>query len=364
MRVLMLMTDLQRGGLPLRMVRLAQRFPEYGIEPVVGCLSGPGPLTVDLENGRIAWFSCDARSPRDVGCLSRLARAVRRIKPNVIHAALFHANLAARLVGRLDARRPIITSTVTIEIERRWHRLFESLTAAASDVHVANAQCVADHLVRDLGFAADRLVVIPNALDLAAIERTPAVERCAMGLAEDAPLIAWAGRMDPVKDLPTWLAAVRCVQEHRPVQAVLLGDGPVRPALEKIVARGGLSNRVRFVGWTDNVVGWLRSADVFLFTSQTEGCPNALLEAMACQCPVIASDIPACAELIHNGLNGLLSPPGEAAAFGEAVIRLLDDGRLASRLAARGVESVKKRHDLRGIIGRWVALYRRVLESR
>ena len=208
MRVLLLSTDLELGGYPLRLARLAPLLATIGIEPVVGCLAAPGPLSEDLTRAGIETFACNARSPRDVGVLARLARRVARYDPDVIHAGLLHANVAARLVGRLDRPRPIITTTVTIEIERHWHNALESLTGRASDRHVVNSAPVKRHVCDRLGFDPARVAVIPNAIDFAAIDATAPAERTEFGIPREAPLVVWAGRLDPVKDFETMLDAL------------------------------------------------------------------------------------------------------------------------------------------------------------
>ena len=358
LRVLMLSTDLQRGGLPLRLAKLALRFRNAGVDPIVGCLAPPGPLSHELVEQGVKTFSCDAAGAFDARCLLRLARHVRRFDPALIHASLFHANLAARLVGRLDRTRPIITSTVTIEIERPLHRTLESLTGRLSDIHVANSEAVASHLREELGFASDRVVVIPNAIDFDEIDAAPAAARATLGLVENRPLIVWAGRMDPVKNLPTFVEVIARVRQRTDVQALLLGDGPARSAIEQEVLARGLTGTVHFAGWSLDVVRWLKCADALLFPSLTEGCPNVVLEAIACRCPVVASDIPSCRELIRDGIDGLLRAAMDAGALTDALSSVLSDGAKARARTDAALARIRARHELPIVVGRWLRLYR------
>ncbi len=353
----MLTTDLERGGLPLRVAKLAPRLRDFGVEPVVGCLAPPGPLSAELERQGVRTFSCAAAGPFDATCLIRLARHVRGIDPDLVHASLFHANLAARLICRLDCPRPIITSTVTIEIERLWHRWLESATAGLTDVHVANSRAVADHLMIDLGFPADRVVVMPNAIDLAEIDATPPIDRRAAGLQDGAQIILWAGRMDPVKDLPIFVSVIERLRDRANLIAVLLGDGPDRHRIEACVARAGVGGLIRFKGWSHEVVAWLKAADLLLFPSRTEGCPNVVLEAMASGCPVVAGDVPGCRELIDSGIDGLLCPVGDVEAFAAAVEHLLCDIPKAKRIVGAARTKALARNDLNQAAERWARLY-------
>lgn len=361
LRPLILTTDLKPGGLPWRMVRLAISLQERGHQPIVGCLAGLGALHEVLTQQGIATFACGARRASDLGALAVLRSVVRRENPDLIHASLFHANLAARWLGRLDRERPIITSTVTIEIERGWHRWGEMLTAGQSTWHVANSLSVAQHVVDDLGINPSRVAVIPNGLDLRAIERTPPVNRGRYGLPDSSPLVVWAGRLDLVKQLETVVDVMGALHDAAGAFGVILGDGPRRDALAEYVHAIGRTDCVRMLGWCEDVVGWLKAANLLLLCSRTEGSPNVVLEALACGCPVVASDIASCRELLGNGARGRLAPLGDVAAFAVASQGVLTNPeRQAIRRA--GMDYVREEHDLARVVDRWIALYERAMD--
>jgi glycosyltransferase involved in cell wall biosynthesis len=333
-----------------------------GFEPIVGSLSPAGPVTQQLEAAGIETFACNARGPTDLSCLARLAKVIRNHNPDLIHSSLFHANLACRLVGKLDRPRPIITSTVTIEQERRWHLWLESATIGLSDIHVANSRAVATHLANDLGIPANRICVIRNGLDLTKIESAKPIDRAQHGISQNQKLIVWAGRMDPVKNLKVLIEVIDRLSANFDLRAVLLGDGPSRPEIESLIHERALTNQITLLGWSPEVVCWLKSADALIFPSFTEGSPNVVLEAMASGCPVIASNIPACRELIQNHVSGRLIPPENAAAFTQAATEILANKPLAQSLAAAASATVQLRHDIRVIASQWSDLYLRLLK--
>ena len=363
LRVMLLSTDLEKGGLPLRLVRLARHLRTVDVEPIVGCLARRGPLNDRLGSLGVETFSCDAAGPFDVRCLSALARLVRHLDPDLIHSSLFHANLAARLVGRIDRRRPLLTSTVTIETQRKWHLLVEALTCDFSDLHVANSEAVARHLRDDVGLSPERLRVIPNGLDLAEIDHAPPARRDELGLRGDVPLIVWAGRMDPVKNLETLIDVFAEVRRRAAVQLLLLGDGPQRARIQTRVAMRGLQSFVSFAGWSENVVGWIKTADLLLLPSFTEGSPNVVLEAMACGCPVVASDVPGCRELITPDETGSLCCSDDVRCFAREVLGLLEDPALRRRFAERALLCVRQRHDIQDVVVRWREAYDRLISQ-
>lgn len=360
LRPLILTTDLKPGGLPWRMTRLAIALQERGHWPIVGCLAGRGELHEVLENHGVATFSCGASRARNLGALTALGSIVRRENPDLIHASLFHANLAARWLGRLDRERPIITSTVTIEIERRWHRWGEMFTVGRSTLHAVNSQAVARHVIGDLGMDPARVEVVRNGLNLRAIERTPPVNRGRFGLPDSSPLIVWAGRLDPVKELETVVDVMGALHEAVGAFGVILGDGPRRDALAKYIRAAGRTDCVRMLGWSEDVIGWLKAADLMLLCSRTEGSPNVVLEALACGCPVVASDIESCREILGDGARGRLAPIGDVAAFTTAGLSVLTNPEQQA-VRQSGMDYVRIEHDLDRLVDRWIALYEQVM---
>lgn len=360
---MMLSTDLQPGGYPLRLARLAIALRDWGVEPIVGCLARRGPLHESLESSGIATFSADARGGFDATCLWRLARHVRRFDPDLIHAGLFHANLAARLVGRLDRARPIITSTITIEIERHWHRWGEALTGGWSELHIANAPSVAEHVRTDLGFSSDRVVLLRNGVDLAAVDQARPARRGELGIPEGVPLLIWAGRMDPIKDLQTFVETAARMHEKHGAHALLLGDGPERARVAEMTAQSNLTHVLHMPGWRGDVVSWLKSADVLVFPSRTEGSSNVMLEAMAAGCVVVASDIAPCRDLVASGVSGHLCRPGQVGEFAAACSELLYHPDRRQTLSRNARERVERSHSLPSVVENLAKTYRSTLSN-
>lgn len=356
LRVMMLVTDLQRGGTPMRLVNLALALRAFDVQPVVGCLAQRGPLHDSLDNAGIESFHCDATGPTSVLALRKLAKVIETTQPDVLCASLFHANLAARLVGRIDRARCIITNSATVEIERRWHNTLEALTADRSDLHVANSTAVREHLVR-LGFDPQRVGVIPNGLDLDRIERQAPIALEKEGFDRDGPLVVWVGRMDPVKNLETVIRAAAALAK-REIQFALIGDGRERSYMESLTERLGLTRHVRFMGWRDDVVGWFKAATCLVFPSRTEGAPNVVLEAMAAGCPVIASRIAAHEACIADGETGRLCAANDAAEFARAVEMTLDRPDVAGALATAAKGRVTEKHGLTRVAQQWATLFR------
>ncbi len=214
--------------------------------------------------------------------------------------------------------------------------------AARADGFIANSEELREELVA-AGMPADRVVRIPNGVDTVRFHPGPsgarAEARKQLGLPLG-PLLVFAGRLDPQKNLEGLLDAVQpLLVRHPDLHVLLIGDGPLRGQLESRVAAGGLRHRVTLSGLVEDVAPYLRTADIFVLPSLGEGMPNALLEAMATGLPCIATRIGGCTDLIRDGESGVLVPAGNPGALGEAIGSLLASPEQRVRLgeAARQV---------------------------
>lgn len=361
MRVALLVTDLQRGGTPLRLAGLARGLTQAGVEVNVGCLAPRGPVSDDLESDGIPTFACDAHNIHDVFVLRRLAKHLRRIEPDLIHATLTHANLAARLVGDW-LRIPVVTSTATIEIERRWHLAGERLTAGMDRGHIVNSQALAAHVAARFAVPRERIHVVPPLLDRVPRRIARGDARQQLSLPDDAFVAAWAGRFDPVKRLDI---AIHCMEliVDAPCHLLLAGDGPARPQVEVFVQRSPARERVHLLGWQDDLGPVFSAADVFLFPSLTEGMPNAVLQAMVVGLPVVGSDIPALRELSGDEQRLLLIPGHAPEDYALTLENLRQDAGWRQTLGRRATEWARANLDPQKSVNATMAVYERVLRA-
>ena len=361
MRVILLVTDLERGGTPLRIARLARGLQAARVDVHVGCLAPPGPVGDDLAAAGIPTFACHADSPRDFVALKRLSQQVRQIDPDLIHSTLVHANVAARLVG-LVQRRPVVSSTATIEVERYWHRALERVTADMDRAHIVNSATLAEHVTRVFGVPRRRVHVVPPSLDPWPRRTERAAARAALDIPEREFVVAWVGRFDPVKRLDLLVRSAE-IMSAVPSRFLLVGDGPYRATLERILRLSNARRLVHLLGWREDVGAILSAADAFLFPSLTEGMPNAVLEALACGVPIVASDIPALRELSAGGERMLLVPTDKPQDFAAALLQLREDADRRRELGARGAAWARANLDPRATVQAVLQVYRRALRG-
>jgi glycosyltransferase involved in cell wall biosynthesis len=201
------------------------------------------------------------------------------------------------------------------------------------------------------GIPADKVVVINNPLppasDRPAQDHPWQAQLAAMG---DAPVIATAGRMVPVKDHKTLLRAFARLVATRPARLVLFGDGPLRAELEAESEALGIASQVLFAGYVNDLAAVYSAADLFVLTSTSEGFGNVLVEAMEAGVPVVSTDAPhGPREILADGRYGALVPVGDsgalAAAMSEALDRPTPADLLRTRAADFSVERIGDRYE-------------------
>ena len=185
--------------------------------------------------------------------------------------------------------------------------------------------------------------------------------RRTLGLREGALVIGTVGNLTPKKDHRTLLeATARAAMQHREVQLVLIGSGPLERAVRDDARSLGLTDHVVFAGARDDVAELLPAFDVFALSSRNEGLPISLLEAMAAGIACVATSVGGVPEIIDNGNEGLLVPAGDAVALAEALSTLLRAPDLRDAIGARAVQTAR-RFDMADAARRTEAVYRDAL---
>jgi glycosyltransferase involved in cell wall biosynthesis len=277
-----------------------------------------------------------------------LARLTRRFEDR--HFDVVHTHSAkAGAIGRWAAHRvgtPVIAHTYhgfpfhafQSPARRAAYVAIERRLAPLTDVVLAVGSGVATEALRRGLARPGALRTVPPVVDGRVVEQNPETRRAArevLGLVPDVPVVGTVGRMDFQKAPEHFLEAIVGMRHHQAV-GVWLGGGPLLETLRQEVSRRGLDHRVRFVGERGDVPDLLPAFDLFAMTSRYEGLPCAVVEAMRCGLPVVATAVNSVPDLVVPGVSGLLVPPARPAEFGRALDGLLDDPTTAARLAAEG----------------------------
>jgi glycosyltransferase involved in cell wall biosynthesis len=349
-QVILLAKGLRRRGWKVSVVVLSGTGGNAASELIA---AGVGFLTLRMRKGLAdprGWF--------------RFNRWLIHETPDVVHAHLPHAawlarwsRLAAPVRVVIDTLHSSSTGTVGRKMGYRWSGwLADRVTAvsqAAALAHVSSAMV-----------SQNKLIVLANGVDVNVYRSDSTVRKSVrLELGIDRGFLWFAaGRLEPVKDYPTLLAAMGQVPE--PARLMIAGAGPLQNELIQLAARLGLEGRVRFLGFEPDIKRWMQAADGFVLSSRWEGLPMGLLEAGACGLPAVATCVPGTPEVVVDGQTGWLTPPGDSTALGESMTRMVLLPALKRKaMGERARQLVTERFSLNAVLDRWEELYSRLLED-
>lgn len=217
------------------------------------------------------------------------------------------------------------------------------------------SQGVSEAITAHLRIPPQRVQTLPNLVDVEAI-RAAALATQAVPRAPGRFTIAHAGRLTHQKNQQMLLDALSCLR-GAPVELWILGEGALQQVLTQHAASIGVSGHVRWLGFQLNPFAHFRAADCFALTSEHEGLPNVLIEAMLCDVAVVSTRCPyGPEELVEDGVTGLLTPVGDAQAFAVALRSLLEDESLRRRLASQAVKRITQQFRTESVYPRYEAV--------
>jgi glycosyltransferase involved in cell wall biosynthesis len=277
----------------------------------------------------------ELRPLRDLVTAWKLFRVVKRVRPDVIHTHKAKAGALGRVVA-LAARVPVRVHTYHGHVfagyfspaKTRAFLAIERTLARVTSKLVALSDGLVDELSGRYQIAhRDRFTVVPLGFDLAPFARAEQHRgelRRELGVPDEAELIAIVGRMVPVKDHATFVAACAALAARRPrARFVFIGGGELEAEVRAQVARCGILSQCSFLGWRRDVARLYADLDALALSSVNEGTPVALIEAMSAGVPVAATRVGGVADVLREGARGELCPPRDPAALADAIERAL-----------------------------------------
>ncbi len=364
-RVLQLIAGCQVGGLEVVALSLVSKLRDEFDFSVV-CYDDEGPLKPRYEELGVDVSLVPRRPGVDLRYPFQLARHIRRTGADVLHAhnntALFYGALAALLSG---GRRVVFTAHDRA-LPKLPLRVMQRILGKITTRAVAVSDAGRERLLTCDGFTPDRVTVVHNGADEEAFTDLPDREasRRALGVPVDAEVCGTVARMHPEKNVALLVRAFVRVANERPTAVlVIAGDGPERPRCEKIARDGGVSDRVYFLGTRSDVTRVLAALDVFVLSSNTEGLPLAVVEAMGAERPVVATDVGAVNELVSEGENGALVQPHDEEGLAKNVAALLANPDRARAMGVRGREIFRSAFTLQRMADQYGRVYREAVEG-
>jgi glycosyltransferase involved in cell wall biosynthesis len=304
---------------------------------------------------------------RDLLAFLELWKIFQSERPSVVHTHSSKAGILARLAAAL-AGVPVIVHTYhgfgfrdrQNTLVKSAYVLLERLCARVTSrlvyVSRSNAQYAERH---GLGPSKDATVIrsgvrlsdFPAAVDAAKLKMSS-------GIGMHKPVVVSIGNLKPQKNAGDFVAAAAKVSARYPeARFVYIGDGPQRRALEAKAFSLGLEGKLTFLGWRRDGAQWLAASDVFALTSLWEGLPRALVEALRTGLPAVCYATDGVVDVLRDGENGFLVPPGDVDALAERLARLLEDDGLRRRLGAAAAASIGPEFDIDAMVRAQETLY-------
>ena len=295
---------------------------------------------------------------RDAKAFWTIARLVFRAEPDVVHTHTTKAGVVGRLaallynVTRRRSRRCLVTHTYHGTVFRGYFgpvgsflvRVVERALGRGTDRIAVLSERQRREVVEEIGAVpASKITIVPLGLDLDPLLRIDAATpnlRGELGLADNAVVLGFVGRLVPIKDPAMLLRAFERVRSGLPNAVLLLaGDGPLRPALEALAVSLRVADAVKFLGWRHDLPALYATLDVVALSSRNEGTPVAVIEAMAAARAVVATDVGGVGDVIDHQTTGVLVPSGRPDVLAAAIGRIAADAPARRRMggAARRV---------------------------
>ncbi len=368
MKILLLTTHLNIGGISTYTISLARALKLKGHEVFVG--SNGGMLISELTHSSISHINIDILtkselSPKVFRGIFEISKIVKRLGIDIVHSQTRITQVIGFFVSKLCGI-PLVTTCHGF-----FHKnMGRAILPSWGEKVIAISDAVNENLINYFCVDKDRVSLIYNGIEVKKFLRDFSEEekdklKDKFGVKRDYSVIGMIARFTPDKGHDVLLYALYEILKEKPnVQLVFVGDGDKKQDIVKLSQRLNLTENVVFVKPQISTVNALAIMDVFMFTpKRREGLGLALLEALASGKPVVATDVGGVSSIVENNVNGFLVEPSKPALLAEPVLRLLKDKALYARMARSGREIVVKKFSINGMADRTEELYKEVTES-
>ncbi len=367
LRVMFVITCMPVGGAETLLVELVRRMDRSRFAPELCCLKYFGPLG-DLLAKEIPAHTGLLAHKYDVGVLQRLTHLMRDRRIDAVVTVgtggdkMFWGRLAAWRAGV-----PVICSALHSTGLPDHVEFLNRLLAPITDAFIAVAQPHGRYLAEHEGCPARKVRVIPNGIDVDRFRpRWPnPMLREAFRLPQSAPVAAIVAALRPEKNHALFLRSAALVRKQMPqAEFLVIGDGPLRPQLEHLARELDIADAVHFLGTRNDVPEVLALVNVLALTSTMEANPVSILEAMACEKPVVATRVGSVPQNVVDGKTGLLAAPGDAPKIAAHLLDLLGDPDRATTMGRAGREHVLAHGSVQQMVDGYQSLIETIYRSK
>ena len=346
------------GGAEVQLVYLAATQSRKGNDVHV-MLAARGVHADRLEKAGVTVHGLSGRNNYDPAVIMQASNLVRRLRPDVVQTWLPQMDVIGALVAHRN-RAPWILSerASAAAYPGIWKYRLRAFLARRADGIVSNSAAGSAYWQNRVGERVRRWVV-PNAVPLEEIELVTASEPSEPAGSPGSSFVLFVGRLSPDKNVENLIRGVALARKHVPVRAILCGTGPWESGLRLLTRELDLEEDVRFAGYVSPIWPWMKRASALALVSRLEGEPNAALEAIACRCPVILSDIPAHRDLLDEN-GAIFVNPESVEDIARGLVQSLQDPE-GARLRAESARRCLENRSLESVADRYWEIYESVI---
>jgi len=376
-KILYFIEALGLGGTEIQLCELLKHLNGEKYQPIVACIHSRGPLLQAISSlgVRIVEFGSGGRISGVWGLslVFRLSRFLKRERISVLHAYLLPTYVLGMLAASLAGTPVKIMSERNVDYyekkryRRRRFKVAGHIAQQLANVIIVNAEAIKRYIIEQHGTPASKIHIVYNgvAFERFDVDNNVQAMKDELGLPLTAPVLGIVASLQPKKDHRTFFEALRIVIDKAPVvQTLVIGDGPLKNELQKRVSELGISSNVRFLGIRRDVPSLLALVDIVVLSSKREGCPNAIMEAMAARKPVVATDVGGVSELVVNGETGLVVSPQNPERLAQGILFLLHNRNKANAMGRAARKRVEQHFSASRMVDKTEELYEELLVSK
>jgi glycosyltransferase involved in cell wall biosynthesis len=360
------------AGTERHMLELACGLKARNMSVSITC-PGHSPLAEMAAKETISTISIAQHSVSSLSTILKLRSLLRNRELDVIHAHNGRTALVATLAAELAGRGGVVTTQHFLAPARtsrrgpmaRLSKLVHRWILAHTDQIIAVSEAARQAMI-ERGEPVEKVIVVSNGIspqDAHALMPADQI-RVKLGMDRHAPLIVCAARLEQEKNIETLIRAMKQVcRVHSSAQCVVAGEGALREILQREIVATGLKTKMQLLGFRTDVSALINAADVFVLPSSAEPFGLVLLEAMALRKPIVAIRAGGPAEIVLDLKTGLLTPPNDHHAFGEAICEVLSSATLRQRMGAQGYQRFQELYTAERMAEATGAVYQNVFKD-
>ena len=329
-KIVYLINSLGSGGAQMMLFRLLERIDREKFQPVVvSLLKVKGVLQDRIESLGVDVHVLEFKSGHDFKTFLKLHHLLKELSPQVLQTQLFAADILGRIMGRVLKIPVVITSIRNVYYGSSGRYLLFKLTENFASGTVFVSKAAAKRFTELKILPAAKAKVIYNGLNIEGFysglcEKNKREKRNTLDLPEKGFLLLSVGRLTRQKDYSNLFRALDLIQkENIDFYLVIAGSGPLKDELVEQAEVLGLAERIIFLGHSDSVPALLAASDAFVLSSSWEGLPGVVMEAMASELPVVATNVGGTPELVDDGKTGYLVQPADQDEMKEALVKVM-----------------------------------------